>query len=91
MYTTFVAVRVGVRELRAKLSHYLDRARAGEEIVITERGKPVARLSGPSRYDELVERGLIRPAPRPRRRLRAPKGPVLERPNLSDTVIEGRR
>ncbi|MHB8294827.1 MAG: type II toxin-antitoxin system Phd/YefM family antitoxin [Acidimicrobiales bacterium] len=30
--------------MRAELSSWVDRARAGEEVVITERGTPVARL-----------------------------------------------
>lgn len=41
---------VGVRELRQNLSKYLDRVKAGEDLVVTERGQEVARLipSGPS-------------------------------------------
>lgn len=34
---------MGVRELKAQLSAYLDRVRAGETLVVTARGKPVAR------------------------------------------------
>lgn len=37
-------VTVGVREIRQNLSRYLDRVKAGEELVITERGREVARL-----------------------------------------------
>lgn len=37
-------VQVGVRELKNKLSEYLSRAKAGEEIIITEHKKPVARI-----------------------------------------------
>src|SRR5713226_8544616 len=37
--------KVGVRELKDHLSDYLRRARAGELIVITDRGEPVAELS----------------------------------------------
>ena len=36
---------VSVTELRAHLSDWLDRARAGGEVVITDRGIPVARLA----------------------------------------------
>jgi prevent-host-death family protein len=36
--------RVGVRELRQNLSRYLDRVKAGEALVVTERGREVARL-----------------------------------------------
>jgi prevent-host-death family protein len=33
-----------VSDLRAHLSEWLERAREGEEVVVTERGVPVARL-----------------------------------------------
>jgi prevent-host-death family protein len=36
--------RVGVRQLRQNLSKYLDRVKAGEDLVVTERGAVVARL-----------------------------------------------
>jgi len=36
--------RVGVRELREQLSAYLDRARNGETIEVTDRGTPIAML-----------------------------------------------
>ena len=35
---------VGVRELRQNLSKYLDRVKAGEDLVVTEHGREVARL-----------------------------------------------
>ena len=38
---------VGVRELKAKLSAYLQRAAAGEHITVTDRGRPVAVLGPP--------------------------------------------
>ena len=39
----------GVREVRQNLSALLDEVRKGREIVITERGRPVARLVPPGR------------------------------------------
>lgn len=39
-----MARSVGVRELRQNLSQYLDRVKAGEDLVVTERGAVVARL-----------------------------------------------
>lgn len=36
---------VGVRELRQNLSRYLERVKAGEAFVVTERGHEVARLT----------------------------------------------
>jgi prevent-host-death family protein len=35
---------VGVRNLKNGLSRYLERVKRGEQIVVTERGKPVALL-----------------------------------------------
>jgi len=58
-------MEVGIRELRADLSRYLKRVQAGEEIVITDRGKAVARIvrmSGRRKIDELIEQGLVLPA-----------------------------
>jgi prevent-host-death family protein len=70
-----VAVEVGVREFRESLSEWLDRAAAGEDVIVTERGKPKVRLSaatGEHIIDQLVREGRARaavgprgPAPRP--------------------------
>lgn len=57
--------RVGIRELRADLSTWVRRAAIGGEVVITHRGKPVARLVSADRertYDRLVREGAITPA-----------------------------
>ena len=40
-------VRVGVRELRSKLTYYLDLARGGTTVVVTSRGSVVAELRPP--------------------------------------------
>lgn len=59
-----VTTRVGIRELKARLSHYLDRASAGETIVVTDRGKAKAELrplSVESRIEQGIEEGWIRP------------------------------
>jgi prevent-host-death family protein len=58
--------KLGSRELRASLSRSLRRANAGERIVITDGGVPVAQLGpldspGQSTMDELVARGLVVP------------------------------
>ena len=87
-----MSVRVGVRDFRSKLSHYLDLVKEGTEVVvITERGKAVAELRGPSQLERLIAEGLVRPASKPKGKTPPLRGPYLERPNLSDTVIEGRR
>lgn len=33
-----------ISRLKASLSEYLDRVRTGEELIVTERGRPVARI-----------------------------------------------
>jgi prevent-host-death family protein len=35
---------VGIKELKNRLTEYLRRTKKGEEVVVTERGKPVALL-----------------------------------------------
>lgn len=60
----------GVAELKARLSEYLARVKAGEEVLVTDRGRPVARLVpvGPVPDDEteaarlrtLEREGLVR-------------------------------
>jgi len=53
---------VGVRELHDRLSEYLERVEGGGEVVVTRRGRPVARLSGLGErpLDVLARRGLVR-------------------------------
>lgn len=56
---------VGVRELKARLSEYLDRAEGGELVLVTERGRPKALLGplpGRARLDEGLAEGWITPA-----------------------------
>lgn len=60
--------RVGVRELRQNLSVYLDRVRAGEVLEVTERGKPVARLTPPPTGEEWLDRLIAEGKARPPRR-----------------------
>jgi prevent-host-death family protein len=59
-----------VSELKARLSEYLNQVKAGMEVLITDRGKPVARLVPVSRNKDLKEslvrmekQGLIRLGP----------------------------
>lgn len=75
---------VGVRELKQRLSEYLDRAERGEVLRVTERGRPKAVLGpipGQARIEDGVRDGWITPgsgAPlRPTRRWKATM-PVLE-------------
>jgi prevent-host-death family protein len=84
---------VGIRELKNGLSRYIDLVRNGEVVIITDRGRPVARLSSvdasQDRLADLVAAGIVQ-APEvstrhvPPRRIR-PKGSV------SDLVADQRR
>ncbi|WP_265522914.1 type II toxin-antitoxin system Phd/YefM family antitoxin [Oerskovia flava] len=58
-------MEVSVSALRAELKSWIERARAGEDVIITERGVPVARLTGVATADlvtELTRDGLLTPA-----------------------------
>ena len=55
-------------KLKASLSEYLARVKAGEEVIVTERGKPIAKIvplsrdqaEVPAHLLELARAGLIR-------------------------------
>jgi prevent-host-death family protein len=86
---THMADHVGVRELRQNLSRYLDEVKRGSTLVVTERGREVARLI-PSGVGDAVlgrlatERGATLPTARlgdvkPRRRAKGkPSREVLD-------------
>ena len=92
-----------VRELKSKLSSYLKRAAAGEEVIVTSRGRPIARVvpappeAGEQRSEAEVRRrltaipGIILPTgPKPRRS----KHPIRIRrgeKTLAEIVLEDRR
>jgi len=64
-------VHVGLREANQHFSRIMKRVRAGEEVVLTERGEPFARIV-PIRYGrqedairQMVKEGLLRPAEKP--------------------------
>jgi len=78
---------VGITQLRRELKGWLDRAQSGDEVVITDRGRPVARLRGIDAaplLDRLAEEGRLsrapeapRPTARGRKRVKA-EGDVAE-------------
>ena len=68
--------QIGIRELRANLAAALRRAGAGERVVVTVDGRPVAQLgplepAGAPTLDDLAASGPARAAP-PRRPPAAP-------------------
>lgn len=93
MATTVRETRVGVRELKTRLSEYLRRVKAGGAVVITEHGRPVARIipdkgTAVERFDRLVEAGVL---------FGSGRGfdtgeplPTLDGGSVADLVSEGR-
>jgi prevent-host-death family protein len=75
---------IGVARLKANLSRYLHIVKHGQEVVVTDRGVPIAKIVplAPSEHEEsrrerLVKAGLLRPGSGRARfaRFKAPKGP----------------
>jgi prevent-host-death family protein len=85
---------VGVRELRADLSKWLARVEAGEEVVITDRDRPVARLVRYRRrsgLDDMIARGIIRMPTKPKQSAAELKKHMIKGDfSLSDLVIKER-
>jgi prevent-host-death family protein len=89
-----IEVDVPVTELRAHLSEWLERVRGGEEVVITDRGVPVARMLGldaTTTLQRLTAEGVIGRDASARRPVAA--GAVRPRPRrpVSDHVFDQRR
>ena len=88
----------GIKEFKNKLSHYLSFVKNGEDVLISERGKVIARvvkeepqnISLRQALHPLIMRGLITfPAKELNRDIPEPIK-VLGKP-VSEMVIEGRR
>lgn len=92
-----------VSKLKATLSSYLAKVKAGEEVIVTERGKPIAKIvpiahdagTIPAHLQELARAGLVRlgtgklpPAFWKLPRPKDPKGEVLRA--LLEERAEGR-
>lgn len=81
-----------MRELKNNLSRYLERVSEGEEVIVTERGRPIARLSAidapTHRLAALVAAGLAQP-PTSRTRQRPPRR-IVPAGSVSELVTEQR-
>jgi prevent-host-death family protein len=88
--------RIGVKELKNRLTHYLRRTQKGEEIIVTDRGRPIALLqqieagrpgTREARLAQLAALGkLILPTTKPNKRLKPPahRGPSIGRAVIDD-------
>lgn len=87
-----------VADLKARLSEFLRHVKAGHDVVITERGVPVARLTGfesaerrATRRDRLVRTGAIRSGKgRVRRLLRVPPAGDLAGTTVLQALLDER-
>ncbi len=86
---------VGIRQLKNQLSRYLKRVRAGERLVVTERGEPIAVISPATAtrierdVQALLREGIARwGGGKPRG---TPRPPRIKGPSVARAVIEGRR
>jgi prevent-host-death family protein len=84
---------VGVRELHDRLSRYVQHVQDGGEVVVTMRGRRVARLVPVDEIDPLADlraRGLVREPTAPRRP-RARRARLKAGKPVSDLVADQRR
>lgn len=92
-------VTASISDLKNKLSAYLDRVRAGETILVLDRGVPVARLEASGdpggRIAQLERNGLVRRgtkrAPSLDELARPGEARVAGRPSVLDALLEERR
>jgi prevent-host-death family protein len=85
---------VAVTDLRARLGHWIDAARHGDDVVITDRGTPVARIVGldsTSMIDRLTARGVISRPASPARPVAGGRSRPSPRRPVADIVAEQRR
>jgi len=92
LYTT--GMDVAVSDLRAHLSDWLERARQGAEVIITDRGLPVARLLGldtTPAIERLTAEGVIARPRQPVRPVASGRARPRPRRPVADIVSEQRR
>jgi len=85
---------VAVSELRAHLSTWLARVREGQEVVVTDRGTPVARLlpvGTAGILDELASNNVIARPAQPTRPAAAGRARPRARRSMAEVVTEQRR
>ena len=87
----------GIAKLKAELSGYLESVKAGEQVVVTDHGKPVAmiipidpNISMDERRSELIAKGLARPGrgPIPRELIEGAEVPGLTDERIVQVIRE---
>lgn len=90
---------VGIKQLKNHLTQYLRRSKEGEEIIVTERGKPIAIIRPIHSAEEVSSREARLAQLAAQGRLTLPTRPPLEKirlvkvsgPPLSALILEDRR
>jgi prevent-host-death family protein len=85
-------VEVGIRDFRNQLSRWLEVVKGGRDVLITDRGRPVARLipaTASRPLDRLIAMGLVQPASEPRQPI-DPKRRIRVKGSVSELVSEQR-
>ncbi len=81
--------------MKNRLSAHLSRVKEGEEIVVTEHGRPIARLSpvgaDVDRVTALVDAGIVRPPETTTRRLPPKRVRLAGDGSVDDDVTDQRR
>lgn len=78
--------QVGMSDLQSHLDTIVQRVKKGEEITVTQRGKPVMRLvKAPKEFDVRKRTAAIE------RMIKRSKGLSLGRLRVRDLIQEGRR
>ena len=84
---------VGIRELKARLSHYLRLVQDGESVVVTDRGREIAVIEAPGAERDalrrLMESGMVKwSGGKPK----VPDGPPIKIKGgpISQTVVDMR-
>lgn len=86
----------GVKEIRDHFTQYLDKIKSGEEVLVTDRGKPVALISPVPQEEHLQAKlkmasikGLIR-MPQKEENIPVHKKMRLSGKSITDIILEER-
>ena len=88
-----MAIQARISELKNRLSHYLDRVRGGEPVIVLDRNQVIARIEPAGAQsesagaeamwlDDLERRGVVR-----RASTNLPRTWLTQRPNVGDADV----
>ena len=89
-----IQLTVGIRELKAHLSSYLQQVKTGSTLVITDRGQPIGRIvpikpSVETQMQELLQTGLVAWSGHQLNPLE-PAAELKDRQTVADLLLENR-